>query len=318
MAYAPVITMQPFRFHSIYQPRIWGGQHMRTMLGRELPDRETAYGEAWEISDRPEAMSTVREGEWEGIPLHRLWEERREELFGPGYERFTRFPLLCKILDARENLSVQVHPPERTAAARRGEVKNEVWYVLHADPDALIYGGMEETATLSDIRRAAETGQMEQLIRSTHLEKGEHLYIPAGLVHAIGAGHLIAEIQQNSDTTYRLYDWNRTDASGQGRELHMEQALDSIAEFRELPAARLPDGNAAFHHGGISAGPGRKIHPAGRLPLRHLHGSPRLRVLGRENGAAGRIHPVSGKCGRRHRRGTGYRFALNNGLNGPI
>lgn len=188
MAYAPVITMQPFRFHSIYQPRIWGGQHMRTMLGRELPDRETAYGEAWEISDRPEAMSTVREGEWEGMPLHRLWEEQREELFGPGYERFTRFPLLCKILDARENLSVQVHPPERTAAARRGEVKNEVWYVLHADPDALIYGGMEETATLSDIRRAAETGQMEQLIRSTHLEKGEHLYIPAGLVHAIAPG----------------------------------------------------------------------------------------------------------------------------------
>lgn len=226
--------MQPFRFHSIYQPRIWGGQRMRTMLGRELPDRETAYGEAWEISDRPEAMSMVREGEWEGISLHRLWEERREEIFGPGYGRFPRFPLLCKILDACENLSVQVHPPERTAATWQGEVKNEVWYVLHADPDALIYGGMEEAATPADIRRAAETGQMEQLIRSTHLEKGEHLYIPAGLVHAIGAGHLIAEIQQNSDTTYRLYDWNRTDSCGRGRELHMEEALDSIAEFREL------------------------------------------------------------------------------------
>ena len=226
--------MQPFRFHSIYQPRIWGGQSMRTMLGRELPDRETAYGEAWEISDRPEAMSIVKDGEWEGMPLHRLWEEHRQEIFGPGYERFPRFPLLCKILDARENLSVQVHPPERTAAARQGEVKNEIWYVLHASPDALIYGGMEENATLPDIRHAAETGQMEQLIRFTHLEPGEHLYIPAGLVHAIGAGHLIAEIQQNSDTTYRLYDWNRTDDSGRGRELHLEQALDSIGEFREL------------------------------------------------------------------------------------
>ncbi len=234
MAYAPSTIMQPFRFHSIYQPRIWGGQHMRTLLGRELPDQETAYGEAWEISDRPEAMSVVREGEWEGTPLHRLWEERREEIFGPGYERFPRFPLLCKILDARENLSVQVHPPERTAAALNGEVKNEVWYVLNANPDSLIYGGMEEGATPGDIRRAAETGRMEQLIRSTHLKEGEHLYIPAGLVHAIGAGHLIAEIQQNSDTTYRLYDWNRTDASGKGRELHMDQALDSIAEFREL------------------------------------------------------------------------------------
>lgn len=115
--------MQPFRFHSIYQPRIWGGQSMRTMLGRELPDRETAYGEAWEISDRPEAMSIAKDGEWEGMPLHQLWEEHRQEIFGPGYERFPRFPLLCKILDARENLSVQVHPPERTAAARQGEVK---------------------------------------------------------------------------------------------------------------------------------------------------------------------------------------------------
>ena len=164
--------MQPFRFHSIYQPRIWGGQSMRTMLGRELPDRETAYGEAWEISDRPEAMSIVKDGEWEGMSLHRLWEEHRQEIFGPGYERFPRFPLLCKILDARENLSVQVHPPERTAAARQGEVKNEIWYVLHASPDALIYGGMKENATLPDIRHAAETGQMEQLIRSTIWNRG--------------------------------------------------------------------------------------------------------------------------------------------------
>ena len=226
--------MQPFRFHPIYQPRIWGGQHMRTLLGRELPDRETAYGEAWEISDRPEAMSIVKEGEWEGMPLHRLWEEHREEIFGPGYEHFPRFPLLCKILDARENLSVQVHPPERTAQALGGDVKNEVWYVLHAEPDALIYGGMEESATEQDIYRAADAGRMEQLIRSAHLNAGEHLYIPAGLVHAIGAGHLIAEIQQNSDTTYRLYDWNRTDDSGRGRELHLKQALDSIREFREL------------------------------------------------------------------------------------
>lgn len=234
MAYAPNTDMQPFRFHSIYQPRIWGGQRMRTMLGRELPDPETACGEAWEISDRPEAMSVVREGEWKGTPLHTLWEERREEIFGPGYEQLPRFPLLCKILDARENLSVQVHPPSHTAKAWGGEVKNEIWYVLHAEPGALIYGGMEDSATQEDIRRAAETGRMEELIHSSHLCAGEHLYIPAGLVHAIGAGHLIAEIQQNSDTTYRLYDWNRTDASGRPRELHLEQALDSIAEFREL------------------------------------------------------------------------------------
>ena len=203
----------------------------------------------------------------------------------PGSERFPRFPLLCKILDARENLSVQVHPPERTAAARQGEVKNEIWYVLHASPDALIYGGMEENATLPDIRHAAETGQMEQLIRSTHLEPGEHLYIPAGLVHAIGAGHLIAEIQQNSDTTYRLYDWNRTDDSGRGRELHLEQALDSIGEFREL--CQRPGYLTEMPHFTTKEyrlDKRRTVYPAGLLPLCRLHDPLRFRALGRENG----------------------------------
>ena len=192
--------MQPFRFHSIYQPRIWGGQHMRTLLGRDLPDRETAYGEAWEISDRPEAMSIVKEGEWEGLPLHRLWEEHREEIFGPGYERFPRFPLLCKILDARENLSVQVHPPERTAEAWGGEVKNEVWYVLHAEPDALIYGGMEKSATEQDIYRAADAGRMDQLIRSAHLNAGETAIPPT--VSTTGTGRTPPAGGGN-------YTWNR-------------------------------------------------------------------------------------------------------------
>ena len=263
---------------------------MRTLLGRELPDRETAYGEAWEISDRPEAMSIVKEGEWEGMPLHRLWEEHREEIFGPGYEHFPRFPLLCKILDARENLSVQVHPPERTAQAWGGEVKNEVWYVLHAEPDALIYGGMEESATEQDIYRAADAGRMEQLIRSAHLNAGEHLYIPAGLVHAIGAGHLIAEIQQNSDTTYRLYDWNRTDDSGRGRELHLKQALDSIREFQGTqPRSTLSVRHAPLHLPGIPPGQRGTVHPAGCFPLCRPDGAPGWRGLGREESHAGGI-----------------------------
>lgn len=226
--------MQPFRFHPIYQPRIWGGQNMSSLLGRTLPDTETAYGEAWEISDRPEAMSVVREGPWNGMELHELWNNHRTEIFGPGYDDEPRFPILCKILDAQENLSVQVHPPEQTAEQWSGEVKNEVWYILHAEPEAVIYQGMDRTASAEGIQQAAADGSMERLIGSTHMNAGEHLYIPAGLVHAIGAGHLIAEIQQNSDTTYRLYDWNRKDDRGQGRELHLEQALDSIEEFRAL------------------------------------------------------------------------------------
>lgn len=229
-----IALMQPFRCHSIYQPRIWGGQKMRTALNRDLPDHNESYGEAWEISDREEAMSTIRDGEWAGKTLHSLWTEHRQEIFGPGYDAMPHFPLLCKILDARENLSVQVHPPARTAQKWNGDVKNEIWYILQAEPEAVIYSGMDDSAPLTDIRRAAETGGMERLLHAAHLNRGEHVYIPSGLVHAIGAGYLIAEIQQNSDTTYRLYDWNRKDASGRGRDLHLKQSLDSIEEFRAL------------------------------------------------------------------------------------
>ncbi len=226
--------MQPFRFEPIYQERIWGGTAMQDILHRSVPSACVNYGESWEISDRPDACSIVSEGPYKGKSLHELWTEHREELFGKGFEQFERFPLLCKILDAKENLSLQVHPPECTAKKLGGEVKNEIWYVMNSLPDSLIYFGIKGSATSDEIRQKAEAGTLDQILNATHLNKGEALYIPSGLVHAIGAGHLIAEIQQNSDTTYRLYDWGRTDDQGNPRELHLDQAITSIEEFNIL------------------------------------------------------------------------------------
>ncbi len=227
---------QPFRFNTIYHSRIWGGRKFRTLLGRTLPDNADNYAEAWEVCDRPGAVSIVKEGYWEGVSLHELWTRHRRLIFGPGYEQHPRFPLICKILDASDKLSVQVHPPAQTAAKWQGEVKNEVWYVLHAEPNACLYGGLTHTCSPEHVRAAAENGKLESLLKVIQLRDGEHLYIPSGMLHAINGGYLIAEVQQNSDTTYRLYDWARTDAYGNSRELHPEQAIDSYREFLELSA----------------------------------------------------------------------------------
>ncbi len=227
---------QPFRFNTIYYSRIWGGRKFRTLLGRPLPDNDDNYAEAWEVSDRPGAVSIVKEGYWQGVSLHELWTHHRRLIFGPGYEHHPRFPLICKILDASDKLSVQVHPPTQTATKWQGEVKNEIWYVLHAEPNACLYGGLTHTCTPEQVRIAAEKGELEKLLKVIHLTEGEHLYIPSGMLHAINGGYLIAEVQQNSDTTYRLYDWARTDALGNSRELHPEQAIDSYREFLELCA----------------------------------------------------------------------------------
>ncbi len=224
----------PIQFHSIYQSRIWGGQNIRTILGRSLPDNTSVFGEAWEISDRPEAMSVVVDGPWREKSLHELWEKHRETIFGSGYEHYERFPLLCKILDATDNLSVQVHPPEETAKKWNGEGKNEIWYILHSEPNAAIYSGISELTSVEELENAAKTDRLGTLLKSEHLNPGEHLYIPAGMIHSIGEGNLIAEIQQNSDTTYRLYDWGRKDKNGNSRDLHLEQALDCIREFGKL------------------------------------------------------------------------------------
>ncbi len=215
---------QPILFTPIHQSRIWGGRRMETLLGHSLPDTTTPFGEAWAVSDRPEAQSTTADG----LTLHELWTTRRAEVFGKDAPASDRFPLLMKILDACDDLSIQVHPPASMATELKGEPKTEMWFIAHADPGAKIYAGLKQGATQADFEKALQDGTVAEVVHVIEARTGDCLFIPSGRVHAIGAGLLIYEIQQNSDTTYRVFDWNRVGLDGKARELHVQQSLQSI------------------------------------------------------------------------------------------
>lgn len=217
---------QPIRFTAIYQSRVWGGRRMETLLGATLPDATTPFGEAWTISDRPEAMSVTEQG----ISIHELWVNHREQVFGKALLHSTSptFPLLMKILDACDDLSIQVHPPASMAAALNGEPKTEMWFIAHADPGAKIYAGLKPDVTREHFESALQNGTVAEVVHVIEARTGDCLFIPSGRVHAIGAGLLIYEIQQNSDTTYRVFDWNRVGLDGKPRALHVQESLQSI------------------------------------------------------------------------------------------
>jgi len=214
----------PIRFIPIHQSRVWGGRRMETLLGHTLPDQTTPFGEAWAVSDRPEAQSMTADG----LSLHDIWSKHRHEVFGTKAPSSERFPLLMKILDACEDLSIQVHPPASMAAALKGEPKTEMWFIAHADPGAKIYAGLKPGVTRADFEQALQSGTVAEVVHVIEPRTGDCLFIPSGRVHAIGAGLLIYEIQQNSDTTYRVFDWNRVGLDGKPRELHVQQSLQSI------------------------------------------------------------------------------------------
>jgi mannose-6-phosphate isomerase len=213
-------------FEPIFQERIWGGRRLKDELGKELPSG-LKIGESWELVDRPEAQSVVRSGPIKGVSLHQLWKNHREEIFGKARSA-PRFPILIKLLDARETLSLQVHPPAHIASGLNGESKTEFWYVAKADQGAKIYAGLRATMSPEGFNRSIANGNVADQIHSIPVKEGDGIFLPAGRVHAIGAGNLLVEIQQNSDTTYRVYDWDRLDDTGQPRELHIEQALRCI------------------------------------------------------------------------------------------
>lgn len=234
------------RFTPHYQPRIWGGNKLRTQLHRELPQSSEPIGESWEISDRPECQSSVVEGEFAGLTINELWNEHRQEIFGRKLARHpsSRYPLLMKVLDAGQDLSVQVHPPEGLAALLGGEPKTEVWYVASAEPGSRIYAGVRQGVDMDRFADAVDQGRCEELLHSFEAEADTSLLLPSGRVHALGAGLLVFEIQQNSDTTYRVFDWNRTDSNGVPRELHIDVALECI-DFRDaepMPRVQVDNG----------------------------------------------------------------------------
>lgn len=221
--------VQPVAFEPVYKERVWGGRVLETDLQRQLPDAEMPFGEAWDVVDRPDDRGRVATGAHAGRTLHELWMEQREELFGAGLEHAgPDFPLLLKILDARRHLSVQVHPPASAVAELGGEAKTEMWYVLAADPGAKLFVGVKEGVNREVFERAVAEGRTEETLHELEPKAGEFLFIPSGRLHAIGAGLLLFEMQQNSDTVYRVFDWNRLGLSGAPRELHTDQALRCI------------------------------------------------------------------------------------------
>jgi mannose-6-phosphate isomerase len=227
----------PLTFEPIFMERIWGGRRLESKFGKKLPPQKR-IGESWEIVDRPEAQSVVVGGPLYGKTLHELWTQHRQEIFG-DVGSSPRFPLLVKILDAHEKLSLQVHPPENVASRLGGEPKTEFWYVADADPGAEVFLGFREPVTRQQLEDALRDGRMADHVHNIRVHAADAVFLPAGRFHAVGAGNLLIEIQQNSDTTYRLFDWNRVDDKGKPRQLHLEQALQSI-NFDDVQPELLP------------------------------------------------------------------------------
>jgi mannose-6-phosphate isomerase len=235
--------LYPLLFKPIFQERIWGGRSIETLYGKPLP-AGSAIGESWEISDRPEAQSEIVNGPLAGKTLHWLMEHHSQELMGQARPLNGRFPLLVKILDAREKLSLQVHPPPAKAKSLNGEPKTEIWYITQAEPGAELYVGLRKDVSREEFESKIKDGTVEKCFHRVPVSAGDAMFLPSGRVHAIGGGLVIFEIQQNSDTTYRVFDWNRLDPHGKPRQLHVEQSLECIdfEDFEPEPIrAELPE-----------------------------------------------------------------------------
>lgn len=227
------MTIYPFKLKPEFKERIWGGQRLKEFFGKSLP-QDKKIGESWELADLPNGKSTIANGKLAGMTLGEAANNFPAEVMGdPDFKG--DFPLLIKFLDAQDVLSVQVHPDEEACKRMgKGEPKTECWYILHADPDAFIYKGLKENITPEKLREAIEQGTVEECIRKVPVTEGECHFLPSGTIHAVGPGLVIAEIQMPSDTTYRVFDWNRVDDTGKGRELHVKEALQST-NFDESP-----------------------------------------------------------------------------------
>ena len=212
---------EPMFLKPVFQEKIWGGSRLRSVFGFDIPNDK--IGEDWAISAHPHGVSVVENGEYQGQKLDELWQNHKE-LFGNPTEPV--FPLLIKILDAEDELSVQVHPDDAYGMKHEGELgKTECWYIIDAEPGAeIIYG--HHAKTREELAEMIQEGRWDDLLKKVPVKKGDFFYVPSGTIHAIGKGIMILETQQSSDTTYRVYDYDRKDANGNTRELHIQQSID--------------------------------------------------------------------------------------------
>jgi mannose-6-phosphate isomerase len=249
--------LYPFAFRPIFKERVWGGRELERLYHKPLPP-SVPIGESWEISDRPGDVSVITNGPLAGKDLRWLMENHSADLLGEATQQGGRFPLLIKILDAQDKLSLQVHPPPAKAAELGGEPKTEMWYVAEAAPGAELYIGLKRGVTCAEFEQSIKAGTVAECFHRVSVRTGDAMFLPSGRLHALGAGLLIFEVQQNSDTTYRVFDWNRLGLDGKPRELHIPQSLASI-DFNDYEPSLLS--RAFAQHGE------RKVRPLVRDPL---------------------------------------------------
>jgi mannose-6-phosphate isomerase len=231
--------LYPLTFRPRFKERIWGGRRLEDLYRKALPP-DVRIGESWEITDRPGDESEITNGPLAGKTLRWLMQNHPHELLGSARTANGRFPLLVKILDAQDVLSLQVHPPASRAASLGGEPKTEMWYFAEATPEAEIFVGLKRGVTRDEFERRTRDGTVAGCFHRHAIKTGYAMFLPSGRVHALGKGSVIFEIQQNSDTTYRVFDWNRVDDKGRPRELHIEQAMKSI-DFEDFEPPLVPN-----------------------------------------------------------------------------
>lgn len=223
-------TLYPLKFKPIYMDKIWGGQRLKMLLNLDFSPLPNC-GEAWLISGIEGYNSIVSNGFLADNELNELVEIYMDELVGETvFEKFgNEFPLLVKLLDANEWLSIQVHPNDEIAKARGlSGGKTEMWYIIHAEPDAQLITGFKERISKFELQQLIQQKRIQEVLNYESVQTGDVFYMPAGRIHSLGPGIVLAEIQQSSDTTYRIYDWDRVDENGQSRQLHLDEALDAI------------------------------------------------------------------------------------------
>lgn len=240
--------LHPLIFEPVYKEVMWGGRKFSSILKRELPETSEPIGESWEICDRPEVESVVSNGALAGAGIRELMEHYGEDFVGRHF-RGGRFPLLVKLIDAGKRLSLQVHPDEAACARIGGgaQPKTEMWYIIQADRGAKIIAGLKGSATRRQFMDSLRSPDVEKLLQVFDSSPGDAYFISSGRIHAIGAGNLLLEIQQNSDTTYRVSDWGRLDSDGKPRELHIEKALESI-DFMDRTVCRITGASDLAEH----------------------------------------------------------------------
>ena len=233
--------LRPVKLAPVFKDYLWGGEKLRTVYGK--PTTLSPLAESWELSAHKDGESTVIGGAFDGYTLSAYVEVAGKEILGTRAEGLDRFPILVKLIDAKGDLSVQVHPSDAYALEHEGEFgKTEMWYILDCDEGAALYYGFSKDVTREELAKAIASETLTDLLLRVPVKRGDVFFIPAGTVHAIGAGIVICEIQQNSNTTYRVYDYGRRDKDGNLRPLHVDRALD-VATLSPAPIREaLPEG----------------------------------------------------------------------------